>query len=197
MTASTYKTFAGPPGGIIITDDAEIARGVDRAIFPGMTANFHTNRMAALAVGAAEMLEFGQDYARACVDNAQALAGAFQAAGLTVAGAQNGFSDGHMLALDVSANSSGKAAARALEAAHIICNMNLLPWDPPRAVRNPSGVRLGVHEVTRWGMGPGEMAEIGRLFGQVLVEERPPEAVREVVMALKGRFDTLGYCFPP
>lgn len=196
MTASTYKSFGGPPGGIVITDEAEIARGVDRAVFPGMTANFHTNRLAALAVGAAEMLEFGPDYAQACVENAQALARAFQTAGLTVAGGHKGFSDGHMLALDVSAQGGGKAAAAALEAAHIICNMNLLPWDPPRAVRDPSGIRLGVHEVTRWGMGPGEMAEIGRLFGEVLVNKRPPEAVRAEVLALKGRFDTLRYCFP-
>ncbi len=196
MTASTYKSFGGPPGGLVITDDAEIARGVDRAVFPGMTANFHTNRLAALAVGAAEMLEFGPDYARACVENAQALARAFREAGLTVAGEHKGFSDGHMLALDVSAQGGGKAAAAALETAHIICNMNLLPWDPPRAVRDPSGVRLGVHEVTRWGMGPGEMAEIGRLFGDVLVNKRPLEAVRAEVLALKGRFDTLRYCFP-
>ncbi len=196
MTASTYKSFAGPPGGIMITNDAEIARGVDRAIFPGMTANFHTNRLAALAVGAAEMLEYGPDYARACVDNAQALASAMKQAGLNVAGEMHGYSHGHMLALDVSEQGEGQAAAAALEAAHIICNMNLLPWDPPRKVRNPSGIRLAVHEITRWGMGPVEMEEIGHLFGQVLVEKRPAEEVREAVLALKGRFNTLRYCFP-
>jgi glycine hydroxymethyltransferase len=73
--------------------------------------------------------------------------------------------------------------------------MNLLPWDPPRKVRDPSGVRLAAHEVTRWGMGRQEMAQIAQLFAQVLVEQRPSEAVRQDVKALKARFDTLQYCF--
>jgi glycine hydroxymethyltransferase len=195
MTASTYKSFGGPPGGIVVTNDPDIAHGVDRAIFPGMTANFHTNRMPALAVAAAEMLAFGKDYARACADNAQSLAAGFKEAGLTVAGERQGCTAGHMLALDVSEQGRGKAAAAALEAAHIICNMNLLPWDPLRVVRDPSGVRLAVHEVTRWGMGPQEMARITQFFGQVLLEKRPSEEVRSEVMALKAQFDEVQYCF--
>ncbi|RLC73588.1 MAG: serine hydroxymethyltransferase [Chloroflexi bacterium] len=195
MTASTYKSFGGPPGGIVVTDDPDIAHGVDRAIFPGMTANFHTNRLPALAVAAAEMLAFGQDYARACVDNAQALAAGFKEAGLTVAGERQGYTAGHMLALDVSAQGGGKTAVAALESAHIICNMNLLPWDPLRALHNPSGVRLAVHEVTRWGMGPQEMARIAQFFGQVLLEKRSVEEVRTEVMALKAQFDKVRYCF--
>src|SRR5690554_3506714 len=196
MTASTYKSFGGPPGGIVLTDDAEIARGVDRAIFPGMTANYHTNRMAALAVAAAEMLAFGREYARACCDNAQALASGFRAEGLNVAGKSHACTDGHMLALDVSEQGGGAYAAAALEEAHIICNMNLLPWDPPRRVRNPSGVRLAVHEITRWGMGPGEMARIAGLFADVLLRRRSVEAVRGDVIALKAAFPSLHYCFP-
>ncbi len=195
MTASTYKSFGGPPGGVVVTNDAEIARGVDRAVFPGMTANFHTNRMPALVVAAAEMLEFGPAYAQDCASNAQTLAEEFERAGLNVTGKQHGYTDGHMLALDVSEQGGGKAAAEALEAAHIICNMNLLPWDPPCKVRDPSGVRLAVHEVTRWGMGRQEMAQIAQLFAQVLIEQRPSEAVRQDVKALKARFDTLQYCF--
>lgn len=196
MTASTYKSFGGPPGGIVLTADEDIARRVDRAIFPGLTANFHTNRLPALAVAAAEMLAFGSRYARDCVANAQVLATAFQEEGLVVAGAEKGCTAGHMLALDVRGNGGGRAAATALEAAHIICNMNLLPWDSPKSVRDPGGVRLAVHEVTRWGMGPEAMKEIARLFRAVLVERRPPAEVRQRVIALKARFDTLQYCFP-
>lgn len=196
MTASTYKSFGGPPGGIVLTGDAEIAKGVDRAIFPGMTANYHTNRMAALAVAAAEMLAFGRQYAQACSDNAQVLASGFQTEGLVMAGNGHRCTDGHMLALDVSAQGGGAHAAAALEAAHIICNMNLLPWDSVRKVRNPSGVRLAVHEITRWGMGPGEMAYIAGLFADVLLEQRTPEDVRRDVVALKAAFPDLHYCFP-
>lgn len=196
MTASTYKSFGGPPGGIAITDDVEIAQGIDRAIFPGMTANYHTNRMAALAVAAAEMLEFGYEYARACRDNAQALAASFKETGLDVTGEAQGYTDGHMLALDVSEQGGGAHAAAALEAAHIICNMNLLPWDSARRVRNPSGVRLGVHEITRWGMQQAEMEQIADLFADVLLERRPPQTVSQDVIALKETFATLHYCFP-
>jgi len=89
----------------------------------------------------------------------------------------------------------GKAAVAALESAHIICNMNLLPWDPLRALHNPSGVRLAVHEVTRWGMGSQEMAHIARFFGQVLLESPPAEKVRTEVAALKAQFDKVRYCF--
>jgi glycine hydroxymethyltransferase len=102
-----------------------------------------------------------------------------------------------MLALDVTAQGRGCAAARALEDAHIICNMNLLPWDPQKAVRDPSGLRLAVHELTRWGMGPAEMAEVGALFGAVLAEGRPAAEVRAEARGLKAAFDALHYCFLP
>lgn len=196
MTASTYKSFGGPPGGIAVTNDAEIARGLDRAIFPGMTANYHTNRMAALAVGAAEMLEFGQAYAQTSHRNARALAAGFAAEGLTVAGQAQGATDGHMLALDVSERGGGAPAAAALEAANIICNFNLLPWDSPRLVRNPSGLRLAVHEITRWGMQEAQMLEIAALYADVLLQRRVTEDVRRDVVALKAAFNEIQYCFP-
>ena len=82
MTASTYKSFGGPPGGVVLTNDEDIARKADHAVFPGMTANFHTNRMAPLAVAAAEMMEFGQAYTTNCAENAQVLAQAFVQDGL-------------------------------------------------------------------------------------------------------------------
>lgn len=195
MTASTYKSLGGPPGGIVVTDDPDIAHGVDRAVFPGMTANFHTNRLPALAVAAADMLAFGQAYARACTENAQSLAMGFKREGLKVAGERQGYTAGHMLALDATEQGRGKAAAAALEAAHIICNKNLLPWDSLRALHHPSGLRLAVHEVTRWGMGQQEMARIARFFRQVLLDDRPVEEVRTEVMALKAQFGKVHYCF--
>lgn len=195
MTASTYKSFGGPPGGIVLTNDAEIARKADHAVFPGMTANFHTNRMAPLAVAAAEMMAFGEVYAQQCAENAQALASAFVRSGLTPAGRARGYSAGHMLALDVRENGGGKHAATALEDAHLICNMNLLPWDTLKDLRDPSGLRLAVHEVTRWGMGTAEMERIADLFHRVLVEGESAEDVRPDVLALKSQHSTLHYCY--
>lgn len=193
MTASTYKTFGGPPGGIIVTNEPDLARGFDRAIFPGMTANFHPNRLAALAVAAADMMAFGAEYAAACCDNARHLALALSEEALTVAGEVRNYTAGHMLALDVRQQGGGKPAAAKLESANIICNMNLLPRDSVRKVQDPSGVRLGVHEVTRWGMGTEEMMRIARLFGQVLIQDRPLEEIRTVVRDLKSEFDKVHY----
>ena len=195
MTASTYKSFGGPPGGVVLTNDADIARKADHAVFPGMTANFHTNRMAPLAVAAAEMTAFGEGYAAQCAANAQALAAAFVRHKLVPAGEVRGYSAGHMLALDVRTMGGGKATVEALEAAHIICNMNLLPWDTLKDLRDPSGLRLAVHEVTRWGMQEPQMAEIAELFRRVLVEHEPEEEVRRDVLQLKSRYNTLHYCF--
>jgi len=195
MTASTYKSFGGPPGGVVLTNDPDIARKADHAVFPGMTANFHTNRMAPLAVAAAEMMAFGRDYAETCAENAQALAAAFVAQDLPAAGAARGYSGGHMLALDVRDLMGGRAAAAALEAAHIICNMNLLPWDSLKDLRDPSGLRLGVHEVTRWGMKPNDMRAIAALFRRVLLDGEPPEEIKADVLKLKSRYKTLHYCY--
>jgi glycine hydroxymethyltransferase len=101
-----------------------------------------------------------------------------------------------MLALDVSEQGGGAPAAAALEVANIICNFNLLPWDPPRLVRNPSGLRLAVHEITRWGMQEAEMAQIAALYADVLLKRRPAEDVRRDVVALKAAFNEIQYCFP-
>lgn len=195
MTASTYKSFGGPPGGVVLTNDEEIARKADHAVFPGMTANFHTNRMAPLAVAAAEMLAFGKAYAEQCAANAQALASAFVRNDLKPAGRVRGYSAGHMLALDVRNMGGGKDAAASLEAAHIICNMNLLPWDSLKDLRNPSGLRLAVHEVTRWGMKEEAMDDIAALFRRVLIDREPEEQVRADVLKYKSRYNTLHYCF--
>ncbi len=196
MTASTYKSLGGPPGGIVVTDDEEIAKRVDRAVFPGMTANYHTQRMAPLAIAMLEAREFGRAYAQACAENAKSLAQGMDAEGLPVAGEPRGWTNGHMLALDVHTLGGGRAAAHALEKAHIICNMNLLPWDPLAAVRNPSGLRLAVQEVTRWGMGPREMETVAKWIHAVLVQGEDPGLIRQQVMQLKGRFPEVRYCFP-
>jgi glycine hydroxymethyltransferase len=100
-----------------------------------------------------------------------------------------------MLALDVREQGMGKAAALALESAHIICNFNLLPWDPLKIARNPSGLRLAVHEITRWGMGEEEMPVIAEFFRQILLNGKSPAKVRPVVKEFKERFDRLHYCF--
>ena len=160
-----------------MTDDTEIARGIDRAIFPGMTANCHTNRITALMAAASDMLRFGSDYARACHANAKALADAFHREGLTVAGYEQGSTHGHMLALDVRQQGMARATALALESAHIICNFNLLPWDPLKAVRNPSGLRLAVHEITRCQSLQSEVRPASLLFrlkGRPTLTTRPP-----------------------
>ena len=88
---------------------------------------------------------------------------------------------------------AGAAAAQLLEDAGIVTNMNMLPGDTK--AMTPSGLRLGVQELTRVGMGVSEMAEVARLFAKVLLEHKDPSAVKDEVHHLKSNFQTIRYCF--
>ncbi len=72
-------------------------------------------------------------------------------------------------------------------------NKNLLPWDPPEAVKDPSGLRLGVQEVTRWGMKEDEMKDIARLMAELLIHKKPVEDVRRKVIEFKKNYMTIHY----
>ena len=88
---------------------------------------------------------------------------------------------------------AGAKAAQMLEDAGIITNMNMLPGDTK--AMTPSGLRLGVQELTRVGMGPTEMEEVAKLYGRVLLQGEDPSMVKKSVAALKGEFQTIRYCF--
>lgn len=193
LTCSTYKSFGGPPGGLVVTDDARIAEAVDRAAFPRMTANYDASRLAALAVAEAEVLAFWDAYADSCLANARALAEALAAEGFDVAASDRGYTQSHHVAVDVSDLRGGRGAARRLEPGRILLSEIALPWDRPGDPA--SGIRMGTQEVSRWGLGPEEMIRIAAWLRRVLLDGEDPKSVATEVRDLRRSFAEVGYCF--
>ncbi|MEZ0248444.1 MAG: serine hydroxymethyltransferase [Thermoproteus sp.] len=186
-TSSTHKTFPGPQGGLIASNlGDDVNESIARAVFPVFTSNYHTHRYAATYVTLAEMKEYGAQYAEQIVRNAKALAEALHERGFDVAAEGLGFTQTHQIAVDVSKFGGGEPVSKLLEDANIIVNKNMLPWD--KSAVKPSGIRLGVQEVTRWGMGVDEMREIADFFKSVLVDGVEPRRVAERVREFRREF---------
>ncbi|MEL9990714.1 MAG: serine hydroxymethyltransferase [Thermoproteus sp.] len=186
-TSSTHKTFPGPQGGLIASNlSDEVNESIARAVFPVFTSNYHTHRYAATYVTLAEMKEFGAQYAEQIVRNAKALAEALHERGFNVVAEGLGFTRTHQVAVDVSKLGGGESVSKLLEDANIIVNKNMLPWD--KSAVKPSGIRLGVQEVTRWGMGVDEMREIADFFKAVLLDGVEPRKVAERVREFRREF---------
>lgn len=195
LSASTHKTFPGPQHGIILgeTADEEVRKRLQSASFPGVTSNHHLHTMAGLAVALAEHIAFGEEYARATIANAQALAQGLHDRGFEVLCADKGFTASHQVALRVGKEGGGEAASKTLERAGIVVNKNLLPGD--KSPKLPEGLRLGSQELTRVGMGRSEMDRVAELIDDMLHKGKSPEDVRGEVKALKSDFTTIHYCF--
>ncbi len=195
VTASTHKTFPGPQGGVILTDNESLYKPIARTIFPWFVSNHHLHRLPATAVTAIEMIHFGESYADQIVRNAKAFAEALAAEGFKVLGEHLGYTRSHQVVIDVRAYGGGAKAAALLEKANIIVNKNLLPYDPPEAVRDPSGLRTGVQEMTRYGMKEEDFREIARFFRMILIDGRNPEDVRKKVIDFRMNFASVQYTF--
>jgi glycine hydroxymethyltransferase len=197
VTGSTHKTLPGPQRGIILGNpkDEEMWDKVQKGVFPGVLSNHHLHTMAALGITLAEHLKYGESYADQIIKNAQALARELYELGFDVLGEKLGFTKSHTLVMDVSRYGGGRKIAESLEKANIITNMNLLPYDPPNKPRNPSGIRIGVQEVTRIGMKEREMHEIAVLIKKVAIDKIDPDIVKKEVIEFKKGYTTLQYCF--
>ena len=196
VTLSTHKTLAGPQHGMILSWN-RYAEDIKRAVFPGLHSNHHLHAVAGVAVALAEALAFYRGYARKIVENAKVLAQALYERGVRVLYEHKGFTESHTIIADVSEYMNGFEAEKLLERAHIILNRNLIPKDYRLKTdyRAPSGIRIGVQEVTRLGMGKNEMVEIAELIKKVLVDRRPPEEVAKEVIELRKDFQHVKYAF--
>lgn len=199
LTGSSHKTFPGPQGGFMLSDDADPAfhRKLNGGVFPGVTSSYHLHHVAGKVVALAEFAEFGEAYARDTIRNAKAFAQALHERGFDVIAEDRGFTASHQVVTRHGEQDSGagQVAAETLEAAGIITNMNMLPGDTKALT--PSGLRLGVQELTRVGMGTSEMDEVAELYARVLIKGEDPARVKQDVAALKSGFQTVGYCFDP
>ena len=197
VTSSTHKTFPGPQHGMILCK-AEFAEAMDRAVFPGVLSNHHLHNVTALAIALCEMKVFGRDYAKQIVKNAKALAEALANEGFNVIAEHKGFTESHQVLVDlIPSGLSGLKAEKMLEQAGILVNRNLLPWDKERNrnFRDPSGIRIGVQEVTRLGMREDEMEDIARFMAEVLLRKKDPVVVVKKVAEFRREFVRVEYSF--
>ena len=166
VTSTTHKTLRGPRGGLILTNDEEIAKKVNSAIFPGIQGGPLMHVIAAKAVAFAEALQPNfKTYAKNVVENAQVLAEKLFDRGFDIV---SGGTDTHLMLVDLRPKGlTGKAAERSLESAGITCNKNGIPFDPEKPMVT-SGVRLGTPVGTSRGFGVTEFKQVGDLITQVL-----------------------------
>ena len=197
MTGSSHKTFPGPQGGFLLSssEDEKFQKKLNNAIFPGVCSSYHLHHVAGKVVALAEFEEYGEAYAKDIVKNSRALAESLAAEGFDVLAESRNYTASHQVLTrhgDIDSGAGAKAA-KTLEDVGIITNMNMLPGDTKALT--PSGLRLGVQELTRVGMGKIEMAEVAKLFARALIHNEDLNRVKQDVTNLKSNFQTIRYCF--
>lgn len=196
VNLSTHKTLFGPQHGTVLSWN-KYADRIKRATFPGMVSNHHLHALAGVTIACTEMLEFGGDYTRQVVKNARALAQALHERGFKVLAEHKGFTESHVILIDVTQQGDGGTIEETLERANIIINRNLLPWDikEGRHFMHPGGIRLGTSEVTRIGMKESEMIEIAEFISRVVVDKEGVSKVKEDITEFRKDFQRVHYCF--
>ena len=195
VTSTTHKTLRGPRGGLILTNDEELYKSINKTIFPGIQGGPLMHIIAAKAVCFKEALspDF-VDYQKRVVANAVRLAEELEKLGVRIV---SGGTDTHLFLVDLSPkNATGKAVEAALETAHVTVNKNTVPNEKLSPFVT-SGIRVGTPAVTTRGMGPSEMVEIAKIIQEVIdhmdTEGQLPESIRKAVI---GRVDALCARFP-
>jgi len=191
ITTTTHKTLRGPRGGMILTrEDADIAKMIDKAIFPGMQGGPHMNVIAAKAVAFGEALKPSfKDYAAQVLKNAKAMELVFKREGIRLL---CGGTDNHLLLADVygSLGITGKEAEVVLDEVGITLNKNMIA-DEPRTAMDPSGIRFGTPAMTTRGMKEGEATKLAELMIATMRakdDEEAKAAIKKEVVALAEAF---------
>ncbi len=166
VTTTTHKTLRGPRGGLILTNDEDIAKKINSAIFPGIQGGPLMHIVAAKAVAFHEALQPSfQVYAKAVIDNCKAMGDVLKEAGFDLV---SGGTDTHLILVDLRPKKlTGNISEKALGRAHITCNKNGVPFDPEKPMVT-SGIRLGAPAGTTRGFGVAEFREVGRMMAEVL-----------------------------
>jgi len=166
VTTTTHKTLRGPRGGVILTDQEDLGKKINSAVFPGLQGGPLMHVIAAKAVAFGEALRPSfRDYARSVAENAKVLAETLKARGCDIV---SGGTDTHLMLVDLRPKRlTGKTAEVALGRAHITCNKNGIPFDPEKPTVT-SGIRLGSPACTTRGFGAAEFREVGALIAEVL-----------------------------
>lgn len=193
ITTTTHKTLRGPRGAMIMTD-ADYAKAIDKAVFPGLQGGPHNHTTAAIAVALREAAqESFRAYAGQIVANAKALASALSERGYDLV---SGGTDNHLILVDLTAKEiGGKPAAKALDVAGIELNFNTVPFDQ-RKPFDPSGLRIGTAAVTTRGMTEGDMALVADWIDRAIVAAKSEKDAELDVVAGEIREFCKAYPIP-
>ncbi len=196
VTGSTHKTFFGPQRGIIAANMSESApfrklwTDIVARTFPGSTSNHHLGTQLAMLAATVEMNAFKNDYQKQVLSNARAFAKSLSAQGIPVEGGEaEGFTCTHQAVIRVQAFGDAKEIASRLESNNIITNYQALPGD--ETFYHPSGIRMGVQEMTRYGMKEGDFDNLARLTADIILQKK---RAADEVAEFRSRFCTMEYC---
>ena len=196
VTTTTHKTLRGPRGGVILTNDEDLAKKINTAVFPGMQGGPLMHVIAAKAVAFGEALSPSfRIYAKNVVENAKALSETLKSHGLDIV---SGGTDTHLMLVDLRLKKlTGKVAELALGRAHITCNKNGIPFDPEKPTIT-SGIRVGTPACTTRGFGIAEFRQVGDMIAEVLdvLSQKGAEEDSLVEAAVRDKVKTLISRFP-
>jgi glycine hydroxymethyltransferase len=186
MTLSTYKSLGGPAGGLVVTDDADLAERLDAIAYPGLTANFDAGRTAALAVTLVDWKAAGPAYAKTMIATAKRLAADVSALDIPVFAAERGATESHQFAVLAHRWGGGQRAARRLRAANLLACGIGLPVEPVEGDVN--GLRIGTPELARLGMTEPDMPALASFIARALDPDTDPSTVAADVTAWRKQF---------
>ena len=190
MTMSTYKSLGGPAGGLIVTNDADLAKRLDQIAYPGMTANFDVAKSAALSLTMLDWRVHGKDYASAMVRVAKSLAEALDVAGMPVFARSHGFTNSHQFALRAEKFGGGQSASKKLRKANLLVSGIGLPI--PLVAGDLNGIRFGTPEIVRWGVDVNDVRQLAEFISKALTANDPTSIAAEVSQ-FRSQFNKLHY----
>ncbi len=167
-------------------------RKIDKGAFPGSSSNHHLATLAQLAMCTAEFMEFGREYGKDVIANAKTLAVALDKLGFDVQAREFGYTQSHQVAVNVSGFGGGEKVSKVLESNDIILNMNMLPYEPFSNHDHPDGIRIGVQEMTRFGMKAPEMEKIAELLKECIIDSKD---VKGEVNSFRTNYQDVKYSF--
>jgi glycine hydroxymethyltransferase len=193
ITGAASKTLSGPMGGVIFHNDPELDKKISQ-VFWGHFASLGHARMAALAVTMAEWMAFGKEYGSQICSNAKTLASALDKEGFDVCAKHKGYTESHAVAVNVTKEGGGNVVADKLDRANIVVSAIRL-YNASEDYQTARGLRLGVAEMTRYGMREPEMWRIAKLMRRVAIENEDPSKVGREAASFREPFDRVHYCF--
>ncbi|WP_420337436.1 serine hydroxymethyltransferase [Roseibium sp.] len=190
MTMSTYKSLGGPAGGLLVTNEANLAERLDAIAFPGMTANFDAAKSAGLAITMLDWKAYGEAYAAEMIALSHRLAKELQENGVPVFGAHKGFTQSHQLAVEAATYGGGQAASKKLrQAGFLACGIGL-PIAPVEGDMN--GLRIGTPELVRRGVTAKDAPKLAGLIARALTTNDPVTLAGEV-SAYRAEFNDVHF----